>query len=78
MSKDDDYVTVMLEEIQDQNKAVLEAVGQMQGQMNTLATKTELQTVADDVKTIKAALTDTNKDLNTLDKRFTILEQTIA
>jgi len=75
MSKDDDYVAVVLEQIRDQNKVVLEAVGQMQGQMNTLATKAELQAVADDVKTIKVAVADTNKDLNNLDRRVTVLEQ---
>lgn len=76
MSKEDNYTNILLEEIRDQNKAVLELVGQMQGQMNSLATKDSLQEVAEDVKTIKAALTDTNKDLKELDRRVTLLEQT--
>jgi len=75
MSKDDDYTNVLLEQIRDQNKAVLEGVGQIQSQMNTLATKAELQAVADDVKTIKVVVVDTNKDLKNLDRRVTALEQ---
>ena len=75
MSKDENYIAVVLDQIRDQNDAVLEAVGQMQEQMNTLATKDELQIVADDVKTIKAVLTDTNKDVASLDRRLTLLEQ---
>lgn len=65
----------MLEQIHDQNKAVLEAVGQMQAKMETLATKDDLQVVADNVKTIKATLTATNRDLTDLDGRVIRLEQ---
>ncbi|TAH33420.1 hypothetical protein EYC59_04800 [Candidatus Saccharibacteria bacterium] len=72
---DDNYTAVLLEQIRDQNKAVLEAVGQIQDEMKNLATKDELQLVADDVRVIKAAVTDTNKDVTTLDRRVTILEQ---
>ena len=75
MASDENYTNVLLEEIRGQNRAVLELVGQMQGQMNGLATKDSLQEVADDVKTIKAALADTNKDLRDLDRRVTLLEQ---
>lgn len=74
-ASDDGHTTILLEEIRDQNKAVLEAVGQMQDGMKNLATKDELQAVADDVKIIKAAVTVTNKDLANLDHRVTVLEQ---
>lgn len=76
MSKDDDYVAIMLEEIRDQNKAVLEAVGQIQDKVKTLATKDGLDNVEVKVDTIQAVLTDTNKDLISLDSRVTTLEQT--
>jgi hypothetical protein len=75
MASDENYTNVLLEEIRDQNRAVLELVGQMRGQMNGLATEDSLQEVADDVKTVKAVLTDTNKDLKELDGRVTLLEQ---
>jgi hypothetical protein len=73
---DDNYTAVILEEIRDQNKAVLEAVGQMQDQMKMLATKDELQAVADDVKVIKLAIADTSHDLVDHEQRITALEQT--
>jgi hypothetical protein len=75
MSDDDHYNGILLEEIRDQNKAVLEVVVMMQDQMSTLATKSDLQAVADDVSWIKLALKDTNKDLKNLAKRVTVLEQ---
>lgn len=71
----DNYMGILLEEIRDQNKVVLEAVGQIQDTMKTLATKDELRAVAEDVKTIKSALKDTNKDLANHDLRITRLEQ---
>lgn len=75
MSKDDDYTTLVLEEIRDQNKAVLEAVDGMQETMKTLATKGELQAVAEDVKTIKQALTATNHSVADHEQRITALKQ---
>ena len=77
MSNNSDYTGIVLEEIRDQNKAVIEAVGQMQDTMKTLATKVALQAVADDVKIIKSVLTDTNKDLNLHDIRLRNLEQVV-
>lgn len=74
MSKDDNYMAVLLEDIRDQNRAVLEAVGQIQGRMEVFATKESLDAVATDIKTIKAAVTDTNIDLVDVDRRVTILE----
>lgn len=72
---DNHHLGALLEDIRDQNRAVLEAVGQMQSDIKLLATKDELQVVADDVKVIKAVLTDTNRDLTNLDSRVTRLEQ---
>lgn len=78
MSNDDNYTGVLLEEIRDQNKAVLEAVGQIQDTMGTLATKDELQAVANDIKTIKKVLTETNKDVSLLDARLSTVEHTLS
>jgi hypothetical protein len=75
MSGNANYTNVLLEEIRDQNTAVLEIVGGMQEQMEKLATKEALKAVADDVKVIKAALRDTNKEVCELDRRVTRLEQ---
>lgn len=74
MSKNDNYTAVVLEEIRDQNKAVLEAVGQIIDTINTLATKDELAEVKADVKVIRAAVTVTNTDVSDLKRRVTVLE----
>lgn len=76
MSQDDNYTAVLLEEIRDQNKAVLESVGQIQEKMNTLATQESLDELDAKVTTIQKALTATNKDVVDLDGRVTTLEQT--
>lgn len=75
MSRNDNYTNVMLEEIRDQNKAVLEIVGGMQAQMKLLATKEALQEVADDVRMLKIAMTDTNREVQNHEQRITALEQ---
>lgn len=75
MSHDDNYTAVILEEIRNQNKAVLEAVGQMQDKMNTLATQESLDTLSGKVETIQKALIDTNHDLSDHEQRITALEQ---
>lgn len=78
MSNDTEYTNLILEEIRGQNKVVIEAVGQMQEKMETLATKEALQVVADDVAIIKHALKDTNKEVEDLDRRVTVLEHAAA
>ena len=75
MRSDSDYTGILLEEIRDQNGAVLEAVGQMQDTIKTLATQANLDRVETKVDAIQFALTDTNKDLRLLDARVTRLEQ---
>lgn len=71
----DNYTAIVLEEIRDQNRAVLEAVSQMQTRMHLLATQASLEAVATDVTTIKAAVNATNHDLTSLDTRVSTLEQ---
>jgi hypothetical protein len=75
MSKEDDYVAVLLEDIRDQNKAVLESVVHIQDTVKTLATKEGLSAIETKVDTIQKAVADTNKDFISLDNRVTNLEQ---
>jgi hypothetical protein len=75
MSKDNDYIGVLLEDIRDQNKAVLEAVVHLKDKVNTLATQDSLNALSSKVTTIHTAVTDTNKDLIILDSRVSVLEQ---
>ncbi len=76
MSSNDSYIGILLEEIRDQNKAVLEAVGAMQQHVATIpALHENLSELKADVKTIKAAVTATNADVSGLDGRVARLEQ---
>ena len=75
MSEDKEYTNILLEKIADQNKVVVEAVGQIQDTIKTLATKEDLARVESKVDTIQAAFIDTNKDLNLLDNRVSTLER---
>lgn len=77
MSNDSDYMGIILEEIRDQYKFVIEAVGQVQDTMKTLATQENLDRVETKVDTIKLALRDTNKDLRLHDVRISKLEQAV-
>lgn len=77
MTKTENYLSMILEEMRGNFYVVIEAVGQMQDQIKLLATKAELQVVADDVKTIKAVLTDTNKDVSDLKSRVSRLERAV-
>ena len=52
-----------MEHLIDQNKAVLEAVGDIRAKVEDLTTRDEFNDLRRDVKTIKAAVTDTNRDL---------------
>ena len=45
MSKENDYVAVLLEDIRDQNKAVLESVVQIQDTVKTLAAQEDLKAI---------------------------------
>lgn len=75
MSQDDSYTVILLEEIRDQNKAVLESVGQTQDKIATLTTQESLDALDAKVTTIEKALTATNVDIADLDRRVTTLEQ---
>lgn len=75
MSTDENYIGILLEEIRDQNKAVLEAVGGVQANVETIPMLHEsLGELTAEVKTIKVAVTATNRDLADLDGRVARLE----
>ncbi len=77
MGKEDDYVAVLLEDIRDQNKAVLESVVQIQDTVKTLATKEDLKAIETKVDTIQKAVADTNQDIISLDTRVATLEHSV-
>jgi hypothetical protein len=74
MTCDASYTTTLLEEIRDQNKIVLEAVADMPTKLEVLAIKDDLKIVADDVKTIKAVVTDLSRGVSNHEQRLTKLE----
>lgn len=72
---DDNYIGVVLEDIRDQNKAILEAVGDMQKQVSQLPTmQQDINELKQDVKVIKAAVTDQGKQLHDHEGRIGKLE----
>ena len=62
-NSDDNYVGLLLEQIRDQNKAVLEAVGDIQRKVADLPTRAEFNELKQDMKVVKAAVTATNREL---------------
>ena len=60
---DANHFGVLLEQIVDQNKAVLEAVGDIRAKVEDLPTRDEFNELKQDVKTIKAAVTDLSREL---------------
>ena len=60
---DVNHLSVLMEYLIDQNRAVLEAVGDIRAKVEDLPTRDEFNDLQRDVKTIKAAVTDTNRDL---------------
>ncbi len=60
---DVNHLSVLVEHVIDQNRAVLEAVGDIQRKVADLPTRAEFNELKQDVKTIKAAVTATNREL---------------
>jgi predicted nucleic acid-binding Zn-ribbon protein len=71
---DKDYTAILLEEIRDQNKAVLEAVGDMRKELSEVARSEEFDELKQDVKIIKAAVTDLSHQVANHERRITNLE----
>lgn len=74
MTKSDNYTAVLLEDIRDQFRAVLEMVGHMQDNMKFLAKASELKELKDDIKTIKKVVTDISRQQTNHETRITKLE----
>jgi hypothetical protein len=72
--KEDNYVGILLEEIRDQNKAVLEAVGDMQTSLKKMPTNDRFTDLQEDVKVIKAAVTDMGRQQQDHEIRLSNLE----
>lgn len=76
---DDNYIGMVLEDIRDQNRKVLEAVGAMQEQVSKIpGIEAKLDDLTADVKVIKAAVTDQSRQLHDHEPRITRLEQRAA
>ena len=58
-----DYQTILLEEIRDQNKAILEGQKDQASRADIGRLEQRLDALEGDVKVIKAAVTATNRDL---------------
>ena len=75
MANDSNYTNVILEEIRSPMSAVLEIVSDNQRKLENVPTRDEFNELKDDVKTIKQAVIDTNKEVELLDRRVTKLEE---
>ena len=71
----DRYKGVMLEELLGQNKAILEAVGDMQRHVADIPQmKEDIGELKSDMKIVKAAVTANSRDIHDHEHRITILE----
>lgn len=71
----EDHLSILLEEIKDQNKAVLEAVGEMKSNVAHIPEmQKDISELKSDMKTVKKAVQATNVDLHQLENRVTTLE----
>lgn len=69
------HLSMLVEEVISQNKAVLEIVADNQRQLAKLpAMENDVKELKPDVKVIKLAVTDTNHELKLLDRRVAKLE----
>ena len=71
---DDNYIGVLLEHVRDQNKAVLEAVSDMRAELKRVPKREEFDELKQDVKVIKAAVTDLSRQVNDHEHRIGDLE----
>lgn len=60
---DVNHLSVLMEQVIDQNRAVLEAVGDIRAKVEDLPTRDEFNEAQRDIKAIKAAVTDLSRDL---------------
>lgn len=68
------YHDVLLEQIRDQNKAVLEAVSGIRAELAQVPKREEFDELRQDVKIIKAAVTDLSQQVADHERRLSRLE----
>jgi hypothetical protein len=71
---DTDYSAVLLEQLVDQNKAVLEAVGDIQRKVANLPTRDDFDELRRDMKTTMSALRDVSGQVADHEIRISALE----
>lgn len=69
------YFGVMLEEIRDQNRAVLEAVGDMQWQIKHIFERPEFVALKNEVRLMNRAIIENRHDHDVLEKRVVCPEK---
>lgn len=74
MSKDDSYIGVLLEDINDKFDRVIEVVGALSDELKTKADKDDVQNIRDDIRMIKTAVAEHTHEIEALDTRVTRLE----
>ena len=71
----DDYTNILLEEMRDQNKAILEYVGKLPTVEKDIAElKDDVAELKSDMKVVKAAVTDLSNKVADHEHRITRLE----
>jgi polyhydroxyalkanoate synthesis regulator phasin len=69
-----DYTTILLEEIRDQNKAILEGQKDQASRADIRRLEQDIAELKDDMEVVKAVVKSTNRDVVALDRRVTRLE----
>ena len=69
-----EYNTILLEEIRDQNKAILEGQKDQASRADMRRLEQDIAELKDDMQVVKAAVKATNRDVVALDRRVTRLE----
>ena len=76
MTKDDRaYMTMMFEQILGQNQLVLEAVGDMQTQINHMPTMEQFERLESKFDVLEFAIKDLSAELRDHDRRISALEK---
>lgn len=75
MSQKDHYAAVLLEDMNGKFDAIMEILIPMQEQVREIPKmKEDITEMKADIRTIKIAVTDTNRDLHKLERRVDVLE----
>ena len=72
---DKDYQTILIEQLVDQNKAILDYVGELPGIKRDIAQlKENVSELQSDMKIVKAAVIDLSQQVGNHERRITRLE----